>query len=150
MLHYPHRGVPRPKPEYPGITPAVRGQWQAIGNAGMVCFAAAWVLSWYVGEEQGRSYALIVGIGGLCALLYELYGRFRWRKKQLPFPRGYSFCRYPGFALAAAGSFVQRQSGQTATALPLLCVGLALFWASLVIDKLQRRRLREQREMEEL
>lgn len=148
-MHSIHRPIPQPKPEYPGLTPAVRGQWQSIGNAGMVCFAVAWALCWYTGEEQGRSYALIVGIGGLCALLAEFYGRLRYRKKQLPFPRGYSLCRYAGFAFAAVGTLVQWQNGQTPVALPLLCFGLALFWASLMMDKFQRRRWREQRELEE-
>lgn len=149
-MHHPYSRVPQPRPELPGITPAVRGNWQAVGNAGVVCQCMAWALCLVGPQPEGRQYGLILSLLGICGFLAEFYGRLRWRKKQLPFPRGYSFCRYPGFALAAAGSFVQRQSGQTATALPLLCVGLALFWASLVIDKLQRRRWREQREMEEL
>lgn len=148
-MHRTHLPISQPKPEYPGLTPAVRRNWQSIGNAGMVCFAIAWALCWYTGGEQGRGYALIIGIGGLCALLYEFYGRLRYRKKQLPFPRGYSLCRYAGFALAAVGAFVQWKSSQTAAALPLLCLGVVLFWASLVMDKLQRRRWRMQREMEE-
>lgn len=148
-MHRAHLPIPQPKPNYPGLTPAVRGQWQSIGNAGMVCFAIAWALCWYTGGEQGRGYALIIGFGGLCALLAEFYGRLRYRKKQLSFPRGYGLCRYSGFALAAAGDLLQWQSAQTAISLLLLGLGLGLFWASLVMDKCQRCRWRSQRELEE-
>lgn len=146
----PHiQRTPQSRPPLPGLTSAVRGQWQSIGNTGMVCEVLAWGLCRFATGEQGCGYAIILGTLGVCGFLVELYGRLRYRKQQLPFPQGYSLCRYPGFTLAAAGAFLQWQSRQAAVALRLLCLGLGLFWASLVMDKLQRRRWREQREMEE-
>lgn len=148
-MHSIHRPIPQPKPDYPGITPAVRGQWQSIGNAGMVCQVMAWALYRFVAGEQSRSYALILSLLGICAFLAEFYGRLRYRKKQLPFPKGYSLCRYSGFFAAAAAVFVLRGLGDGPSAILLLGGGLMLFWVSLGMEKRQRRRLREQRELEE-
>ncbi len=149
-MHSIHRPIPQPKPDYPGITPAVRGQWQSIGNAGMVCQVMAWALCRFAAEMDGRSYRVVVSLLGICAFLTEFYGRLRYRKKQLPFPRGYSLCRYFGFFAATASVFVQRQLGNGPIAIMLLGSGLLSVWASLILEKRQRRRLREQREMEEM
>lgn len=153
MMHNPHRPIPQPRTELPGITPAVRSQWQSIGNAGLVCQVLAWALCWYTAGFEDRSFrgvAVLIALAGLCALLAELYGRLRYRRRQMSFPQGYSLCRYPGFLLAAAAVFVQRYTGETMGALLLLCAGVILFWTSLLMEKAQRRRWRAQRELEEI
>ena len=98
---------------------------------------------------NGCGYGLIVSLLGICAFLTEFYGRLRWRKKQLSFPRGYSLCRYIGFLAVTASVFVHRQLGDGLSAILLLGGGLLAVWVSLILEKHQRRRLREQREMEE-
>ena len=148
-MHHPYGRISQPRPEYPGLTPAARGQWQSIGNAGMVCQVFAWALCRFVAGAQGRDYALILCLLGICSFLAEFYGRLRWRKKQLPFPKGYSLCRYLGFLAAASAVFVLRALGDGSSAILLLGGGLMLFWVSLGMEKRQRRRLREQRELEE-
>ncbi len=149
-MHSIHRPIPQPKPDYPGITPAVRGQWQSIGNAGVACQVMAWALCRFAAEMDGRSYGVIVSLFGICVFLAEFYGRLRYRKKQLPFPRGYSLCRYVGFLAVTASVFCQRQLGDGPSAILLLGGGLLSVWASLILEKRQRRRLREQRELEEM
>lgn len=148
-MHSIHRPIPQPKPDYPGITPAVRGQWQSIGNAGVACQVMAWALCRFAAEMDGRSYGVIVSLLGICAFFAEFYGRLRYRKKQLPFPRGYSLCRHVGFLAVTASVFCQRQLGDAPSAILLLGGGLLSVWASLILEKRQRRRLREQRELEE-
>ena len=93
--------------------------------------------------------ALFYAITGICAFLIEFYGRIRHRKKQLPYPKGYSLCRYAGFACAAAAALVQYYTWQTGQSLLLLAAGLLLAEVSILMDKAQRRRLRQQRELEE-
>jgi len=149
MLHHPYSRVPQPKQELPGITPAVRGNWQSIGNAGVACQCLAWALCVFGPHPEGSQYGLILSLLGICAFLAEFYGRLRWRKKQLPFPKWYSLCRYIGFLAVTAAVFVQRQLEDGPTAILLLGGGLLAVWTSLILEKHQRRRLREQREMEE-
>lgn len=149
-MRNPHiHHTPQSHPPLPGLTPAVRGQWQAIGNAGVACQVLGWTLCRYVSGEQGSSYGIILSVLGICAFLIEFYGRLRYRKKQLPFPQGYSLCRYSGFAAAVAAVFVQYMLGDGPSAILLLSGGLMLFWVSLNLEKHQRRRLRAQQEMEE-
>lgn len=148
-MHYSHGHIPQPRPELPGITPAVRGNWQSIGNAGVACQCLAWALCVFGPQPEGGQYGLILSLLGICGFLAEFYGRLRWRKKQLPFPRWYSLCRYIGFFAVTASVFVQRQLEDRPTAILLLGGGLLSVWASLILEKHQRRRLREQREMEE-
>lgn len=147
---HPHiHHTPQSRPPLPGLTSAVRSQWQSIGNAGVVCQVMAWALCRFAAEMGGRSYGLIVSFLGICAFLAEFYGRLRYRKKQLPFPKGYSLCRYVGFFAVTASVFVQRQFGDSPSAIMLLGGGLLAVWASLIFEKHQRRRLRAQRELEE-
>ena len=147
-VHIPPH-MKQPPPPLPGLTSAVRGQWQSIGNAGVICQVMAWALCRFAAEMNGRSYGLIVSLVGICAFLAEFYGRLRWRKKQLPFPKWYSLCRYIGFLAVTAAVFVQRQLEDGPTAILLLGGGLLAVWTSLILEKHQRRRLREQWEMEE-
>ena len=147
---HPHiHHTPQSRPPLPGLTSAVRGQWQSIGNAGVICQVMAWALCRFAAEMNGRSYGLIVSLLGICAFLAEFYGRLRWRKKQLPFPKWYSLCRYIGFLAVTAAVFVQRQLEDGPSAILLLGGGLLAVWTSLILEKHQRRRLRAQREMEE-
>ena len=93
----------------PGLTSAVRGYWQSIGNAGVACQILGWALCWYTADYEDRSFqgvAVLIALAGICAFLIEFYGRLRYRKKQLPYPNGYALCRYTGFACAAAAVFV--------------------------------------------
>ena len=146
----PHiQRTPQPRPPLPGLTAAVRGQWQSMGNAGVACQVLAWALCRFSEGEQGCSYGIILSIFGICAFLAELYGRLRYRAKQLPFPQGYSLCRYMGFCAVTAAVFVLHSLGLRVASLKLLGGGLMLVWLSLGLEKRQRRRLREQREMEE-
>ena len=148
---HPHiQRTPQSRPPLPGLTSAVRGQWQAIGNAGVTCQVFGWALCRFTAGEQGSSYGLILSILGICAFLTELYGRLRYRKKQLPFPRGYSLCRYPGFCMMDAAVAVQYRQMDDLAAMLLLGSGLILVWISLGLEKNQRKRLRQQRELEEI
>ena len=147
---HPHiQRTPQSRPPLPGMTPAVHGYWQSVGNAGVACQFLGWALCRFAEGEQSSTYGLIFSILGLCAFLAELYGRLRYRKKQLPFPKGYSLCRYVGFFAVTASVFVHRQLGDGLSAILLLGGGLLAVWASLILEKHQRRRLREQRELEE-
>lgn len=149
MCHSIHRPMPQPRPELPGITPAVRGKWQSVGNAGVACQVLAWAMCRFGAEFGGRGYGLIFGLLGICTFLAEFYGRLRYRKRQLPFPKGYSLCRYIGFCAVTAAVVVLYRLDLRIAAANLLGGGLMLVWLSLNMDKRQRRRLREQREMEE-
>ena len=150
---HPHiQRTPQATMPLPGLTSAVRGYWQSVGNAGVACQILGWALCWYTADYEDRSFqgvAVLIALAGICAFVMEFYGRLRHRKTQLPYPKGYSLCRYAGFACAAAAVFLQRYTGQTAAALAALSVGLFLVGTSLMMDKLQRRRLRQQRELEE-
>lgn len=148
-MHSIHRPMPQPRIEYPGLTPAVRGKWQSVGNAGVACQVLAWAMCRFGAEFGGRGYGLIFGLLGICAFLAEFYGRLRYRKRQLPFPKGYSLCRYIGFFAVTAAAYVLYRLDERSAAILLLGGGLMLVWLSLNMDKRQRCRLREQREMEE-
>ena len=149
-MHHPYSRVPQPRPELPGITPAVRGNWQSIGNAGVVCQCMAWALCLLGPQPEGRQYGLILSLLGICGFLAVFYGRLRWRKKQLPFPKWYSLTRYIGFCEVTAAFFLQYRFADWSALALLLGCGLLLVWRSLAMEKAQRRRWREQREMEEL
>ena len=147
---HPHiQRTPQSRPPMPGLTAAARGQWQSIGNAGVACQILGWVFCRFDAGEQGGTYGLVFSILGLCAFLVEIYGRLRYRKRQLSFPRGYALCRYPGFCAVTASLYVLRYLADGPSSILLLGGGLLLVWLSLSMDKRQRRRLREQREMEE-
>ena len=147
---HPHiNRTPQSRPPLPGITPAVRGYWQSVGNAGVACQVLGWALCRFSEGDQDGIYGLIFSVLGLCAFAAELYGRVRYRKKHLSFPRGYSLCRYIGFLAVTASVFVHRQLGDGLSAILLLGGGLLAVWVSLILEKHQRRRLHEQREMEE-
>ena len=89
---HPHiHRTPQSRPPLPGLTSAARGYWQSIGNAGVACQILGWALCRFTAGEQGSIYGLLFSILGICAFLAELYGRLRYRKKQLSFPRG-SLC----------------------------------------------------------
>ena len=148
MLH-PHNRIPQPRPELPGLTPAVRGNWQSIGNAGVACQSLAWALCMFGAQPEGRDYGLIFSLLGICAFLAELYGRLRYRKRQLPFPKWYSLNRYIGFCEVAAAFFIQYSFADWRVSVLLLGCGLLLVWRSIDMEKRQRRRWREQRELEE-
>ena len=151
-MHPHNQRTPQMTEPLPGLTSVVRGYWQSIGNAGMVCQLFGWGQAWYAapyGSRRLELYAVFWALTGICAFVIEFYGRLRYRKKQLPYPKGYSLCRYTGFACAAAAAFLQRYTGQTVSALPALSAGLLLVGTSLLMDRLQRRRWRAQREMEE-
>lgn len=150
MLHYHHGRVSQPRPELPGITPAVRGKWQSVGNIGVACQVLALAFCLFGPQPEGRQYGLILSLLGICGFLAEVYGRLRWRKKQLPFPKWYSLTRYTGFCEVAAAFFLQYSFADWSALALLLGCGLLLVWTSLIIEKHQRRRWREQREMEEL
>ena len=149
MMHYPHSQIPQPRPELPGLTPAVRGNWQSIGNAGVVCQCMAWALCVFGPHPEGSQYGLILSLLGICAFLAEFYGRLRYRKRQLPFPPWYSLTRYIGFCEVTAAFFLQYGFAGWSTSVLLLGCGLLLVWRSLGMEKAQRRRLRAQRELEE-
>lgn len=147
---HPHiNRTPQSRPPLPGITPAVRGYWQSVGNAGVACQVLGWALCRFSEGDQDGIYGLIFSVLGLCAFAAELYGRVRYRKKHLSFPRGYSLCRYPGFCAVTAAVYVLRYLADGPSSILLLGGGLFLVWVSLILEKHQRRRLREQREMEE-
>ena len=147
---HPHiHRTPQSRPPLPGLTSAARGYWQSIGNAGVACQILGWALCRFPAGEQGSIYGLLFSILGICAFLAELYGRLRYRKKQLSFPRGYSLCRYLGFCLLDGAVALQYRPLDEWSAVLLLGGGLLFVWMSLGIEKRQRRRLREQREMEE-
>ena len=115
----------------------------------MACQVLGWALCRFSEGDQDGIYGLIFSVLGLCAFAAEFYGRLRYRKKQLPFPKGYSLCRYVAFFAVTASVFVHRQLGDGLSAIQLLGGGLLAVWVSLILEKNQRRRLREQREMEE-
>lgn len=148
---HPHiQRTPQMTKPLPGLTSAVRGYWQSVGNAGVACQILGWTLCVLGAQTDEKDYGWIFALAGICAFFIEFYGRIRHRKRQLPYPKGYSLCRYTGFACAAAAVFVQRYTGQTMSALAALSAGLLLVGASLLMDKLQRRRLRRQRELEDV
>ena len=133
----------------PGLTSAVRGYWQSVGNAGVACQILSWVFCVFGAQPDGTVYGWIFALAGICAFLIEFYGRIRHRKKQMPYPKGYSLCRYAGFACAAAAVFVQYHLRQMTASLLLLAAGLLLVEVSILMDKAERRRLRALRELEE-
>ena len=100
-------------------------------------------------QPDGTVYGWIFALVGICAFLVEFYGRIRHRRKQMPYPKGYSLCRYAGFACAAAAVFVQYHLRQMTASLLLLAAGLLLVEVSILMDKAERRRLRARRELEE-
>ena len=149
MMLHPHNRIPQPRPELPGLTPAVRGNWQSIGNAGVVCQCMAWALCVFGPHPEGSQYGLILSLLGICAFLAEFYGRLRYRKRQLPFPPWYSLTRYIGFCEVTAAFFLQYSFADWSASVLLLGCGVLLVWRSIGMEKAQRRRLRAQRELEE-
>ena len=77
-MHSVHRPMPQPPIEYPGMTPAVRGKWQSVGNAGVACQVLAWTMCRFGAEFGGRAYGLIFCFLGICAFFTEFYGRLRY------------------------------------------------------------------------
>jgi len=147
---HPHiQRTPQPRPPLPGMTPAVRGYWQSLGNAGVVCQILAWALCYFSAEEQSRSYGVILSILGTCVFLAEIYGRLRYRKKQLPFPNGYSLCRYSGFCMLDGAVALQCRWVDEWSAVLALGMGTILVWLSICLEKRQRKKLRETHEIEE-
>ena len=147
---HPHfQRTPKMTAPMPGLTAAVRGNWQSIGNAGVACQVLAWVMCLFGPQPAGREYGLIFSLLGICAFLAEFYGRLRYRKKQLPFPKWYSLCRYLGLCELIPAVFLQRRFEDWNASVLLLGCGLLMVWRSLAMEKAQRRQLREQQELEE-
>jgi hypothetical protein len=56
---HPHiNRTPQSRPPLPGITPAVRGYWQSVGNAGVACQVLGWALCRFSEGDQDGIYGL--------------------------------------------------------------------------------------------